>query len=303
VHGGRGEALIERGEMEGGKDQGKKDEEPLDPIMMDDDQIKWILASTGRTRSGVPYQYKVNTKKRVVSTREVLVSDEEEVEDLQVVEQIEEIMCTTYERKTRGPRARGEGSHPIHINVSVEPINPCATNKQKRTPPFRQPKFGGSPTAGTTYTQGATTGGASSSNISQVSTMRRGGSSSVFRMAGHDPTIKLPEFQGEAAEDLENHLFICAKIWESKQITDEDTKIAQLAITLRDHALNWYMSLDTNNAPRMTRTLVDIKKLLINEFHKPRLEDQYMNEMIEIRQKSGDFVWEIDQRFKRLKGK
>jgi hypothetical protein len=39
VHGGRGEALTERGEMEGGKDKGKE-EEPLDPIMMDNDQIK-----------------------------------------------------------------------------------------------------------------------------------------------------------------------------------------------------------------------------------------------------------------------
>jgi hypothetical protein len=36
MHGGRGEALTERGEMEGQKDKGKK-EEPLDPIMMDDD--------------------------------------------------------------------------------------------------------------------------------------------------------------------------------------------------------------------------------------------------------------------------
>jgi hypothetical protein len=47
--------------MEGGKDKGKKEEEPLDPIMMDDDQIKWILASMGRTHSGVPYQYNMNT--------------------------------------------------------------------------------------------------------------------------------------------------------------------------------------------------------------------------------------------------
>jgi hypothetical protein len=80
VHGGRGEALTERGEMEGGKDNGNK-EEPLDPIMMDDDQIKWILATTGKICSGVPYQYKVNTKKRVVAAREGLESDEEEVED------------------------------------------------------------------------------------------------------------------------------------------------------------------------------------------------------------------------------
>jgi hypothetical protein len=62
------------------------------------------------------------------------------------------------------------------------------------------------------------------------------------------------------------------------------------------------MSLDTNNIPRTTRTLDDIKKLLINEFQKPISEDQYMNEMIEIRQKPGESVWEIDQRFKQLKG-
>jgi hypothetical protein len=45
VHRGRGEALIERGGMQGGKDKEKKDEEPLDPLLMDDDHIKWILAS------------------------------------------------------------------------------------------------------------------------------------------------------------------------------------------------------------------------------------------------------------------
>jgi hypothetical protein len=153
VHGGRGEALTERGGMEGGKDTEKKEEEPLDPILMDDDQLKWILASSGTTRSGAPYQYKVNTKKRVVAEREGLASDEEEVEDLWAVEQIEEILCAAYERKTRGPRTGGEDNHPFNINVSVEPINPCATNTPKRTPPFRQPKFGGSPTAGSTSTQ------------------------------------------------------------------------------------------------------------------------------------------------------
>ena len=62
--------------MEGGKDKGKKEEEPLDPIMMDDNQLKWILASSGTTCSRVPYQYKVNTKKRSVATREGLESDE-----------------------------------------------------------------------------------------------------------------------------------------------------------------------------------------------------------------------------------
>jgi hypothetical protein len=117
-------------------------------------------------------------------------------------------------------------------------------------------------------------------------------------MEGHDPTIRLPEFQGEEAEYPEKHLFICTKIWEAKQIIDENTKLTQLVITLRDRALDWYMSLDTNNAPGMTRILENIKKLLINEFQKPRSKDQYMNEMIEIRQKLGELVWEIDQIFK-----
>jgi hypothetical protein len=40
------------------------------------------MVTAGNTRSGVPYQYKVNTKKRVVVMREGLESDEEEVEDL-----------------------------------------------------------------------------------------------------------------------------------------------------------------------------------------------------------------------------
>jgi hypothetical protein len=107
MHGGRGESLPERGEREGGKDKGKKEEEPLALIMMDDNKIKWIFASKGRMRSGVPYQYKMNTKKRVVAVREGLASDEEEVENLQDVEQIDEILCTTYERNTRGPRVGG----------------------------------------------------------------------------------------------------------------------------------------------------------------------------------------------------
>jgi hypothetical protein len=63
------------------------------------------------------------------------------------------------------------------------------------------------------------------------------------------------------------------------------------------------MILATKNPLGTTRTIVDIKKLLINEFQKSSSEDQYMNEMIKIRQKLGESVWEIDQRFKRLKGK
>jgi hypothetical protein len=42
------------------------------------------------------------------------------------------------------------------------------------------------------------------------------------------------------------------------------------------------MSLDINSLPGTTRMIVDVKKILINEFHKPISKDWYMNEMIEI---------------------
>jgi hypothetical protein len=119
--------------MEGEGDKGKK-EEALDPIMMDEYHIKQIMETTRKTHSGVPYQYKLNTKKRVVAMREGLESDEEEVEDLRSMEQIKEILRATYERKARGPRLEIEGNTPIHISVSVEPINPCATNEPRITP-------------------------------------------------------------------------------------------------------------------------------------------------------------------------
>jgi hypothetical protein len=56
VHGGRGEAPTRDREMEEVMDKGKK-EEALDPIMMEEeeDQIKQIMETAGRTCSGVPY--------------------------------------------------------------------------------------------------------------------------------------------------------------------------------------------------------------------------------------------------------
>jgi hypothetical protein len=144
-----------------------------------------------------------------------LASDEEEVEDLCAVENIEEILHATYERKKGGPRAGTKGRNPIHICISVEPINPCVTITPIRTPPFRQPNFSGCKTTRSTSSQRESIGGASSRSSSQVS-RPDGGSSSSFNMDGHDPTIRLPEFKGEAYEDPKKHLFICESIWEEK---------------------------------------------------------------------------------------
>jgi hypothetical protein len=67
-----------------------------------------------------------------------------------------------------------------------------------------------------TSRQGVATEGANLGSNSQVSTPHRGSSSTQFKMARHDPTIRLLEFQGEASGDPEKHLFICEKIWEEK---------------------------------------------------------------------------------------
>ena len=69
-------------------DEGKK-EEALDPIMMEEYHIKKIMETAGRIRSGIPYQYRMNKKKRSIVAREGLASDEEEVEDLWEMEKIE----------------------------------------------------------------------------------------------------------------------------------------------------------------------------------------------------------------------
>jgi len=84
-------------------DKGRK-KEAMDQIMMEEDQINQIMEKTGNMCSIIYYQYKINNKKRFIDEREGLVSDKEEVEDLWFVEHIEEILCTAYERKTRGPR-------------------------------------------------------------------------------------------------------------------------------------------------------------------------------------------------------
>jgi hypothetical protein len=97
----------------------------------------------------------------------------------------------TYEMKTRVPREGKKGNTTIHISVSVEPINPCATNTPIRTPLFRQLKLWRRKTTISRSTQGKTTRGSISGRINQVSTPPRG-SISTFKMAGHDPIIKLP---------------------------------------------------------------------------------------------------------------
>jgi hypothetical protein len=58
--------------------------------------------------------------------------------------------------------------------------------------------------------------------------------------------------------------------------------VAQLEITFRDRALDWYMGLTVNITQGAPKIIPDVKKALINELHRPSSEDHLMNEMIEV---------------------
>jgi hypothetical protein len=48
----------------------------MEPIMMEEDWISWIMAKARKTDIRIPYQYKMNNKKRPIVDREGIVSDE-----------------------------------------------------------------------------------------------------------------------------------------------------------------------------------------------------------------------------------
>jgi hypothetical protein len=50
-------------------------------------------------------------------------------------------------------------------------------------------------------------------------------------------------------------MFVCEMIWTTNNVHDEATKIVQLAMTFRGHALLWYMKYQTTTLVRQSRTL------------------------------------------------
>jgi hypothetical protein len=79
--------------------------------------------------------------------------------------------------------------------------------------------------------------------------------------------------------------------------------MTQISITFRDRALEWYIGLTINIPQGAPTTVAYVKKAIINEFQQPNSEDQFMNEMIGIKENIGESFSEFDQKFKILKGK
>jgi hypothetical protein len=143
--------------------------------------------------------------------------------------------------------------------------------------------------------------GSSTTNQSQSTSPKV--STTQNTMAGIDNTLRMPEFQGAGSEDPEKHLFVCDMIWTAKNVQDEATKIVQLAMTFRGHALLWYMKYQTTTPAGQSRTLEEIGQALLKEFQKPKSESQYITEMKEIKKVQNETVWDYDQRFKYVMGR
>jgi hypothetical protein len=58
----------------------------------------------------------------------------------------------------------------------------------------------------------------SSKSCSHVYTSCRGGSTTKFIMEGQDPTIWLPEFQGEGSDDLESICLSMRRYWKISRL-------------------------------------------------------------------------------------
>ena len=94
-------------------------------------------------------------------------------------------------------------------------------------------------------------------------------------MAHVNDDIKLPVFKGTGSEDLEHFWFLYKAVWTAKNITDQNTRRAQLITYFRDRALTWFMKFSSTQK----YILADIKNEMIKEFKKPKSESQCIIEM------------------------
>ena len=110
-----------------------------------------------------------------------------------------------------------------------------------------------------------------------------GGHGSRLNMETRDNTLRFPVFHGTGRDDAKKHWFTCEAIWSMKRIADEASKIAQSETTFRDKALRWYMNYKGTASVGKTRSLTKIKRDVLKEFQKPKLESQFIIEIKEIK--------------------
>ena len=74
-------------------------------------------------------------------------------------------------------------------------------------------------------------------------------------------------------------------------------------MTLRGHALDWFMKFCVVLPGTLQRTLDEIRAAIIYKFRKPKSKSQCITEIKEIKQALAGSVWDFDQWFKTLMAK
>ena len=77
-------------------------------------------------------------------------------------------------------------------------------------------------------------------------------------MVGDD--AKLPLFHGNGTEDPEQYWFLCEAVWNIKETMDDEVKKGQLVMTLRCHALDWFIKFVQVPTGAPAKTLDEVRK-------------------------------------------
>ena len=117
-------------------------------------------------------------------------------------------------------------------------------------------------------------------------------------MAGAD--IQLPTFNGNGAEDSEQHWFLCEAVWMVRLVHNEDIRKAQMITNLRGCALEWFMKFCATSTEIPQKTLDKIPAAMISKCKKPKSEALCITEIKEIKQALTEPIWDFDQWFKTL---
>ena len=117
-------------------------------------------------------------------------------------------------------------------------------------------------------------------------------------MAGDE--MKLPIINGNGTDDREQYWFLCEVIYTTQQTIDDDVNKIQLANTLRDRALEWFMRFMWAPQGGTMKTLDEIQTRLFEEYKKPKSKVQYIIGLKEIKKFPNEMIWDFDQRFKTL---
>ena len=120
-------------------------------------------------------------------------------------------------------------------------------------------------------------------------------------MVGND--IKLPIFNENGLEDPQKHCFLCEFVQTVRQVQNEAIKGAQMITTLRGRALEWYMKFSVVSRGFTHKKIDQIRARLIDEFRNPKFESQCITQIKDINKLPTEFVWDFDQRFKKLMAK